>query len=158
MLVGMARKAIAAMLLVAIAAWTELALAPMLTMPGGHMHRGHWLVAEVTSQSIADDHAAAARSAKHACCPPAIRHAKRPGTLEFVANSSDCQGSHRCCFRQGPQPVPAPATEIRFSGPQIFAVVAPQVDQPANGFQIVFAPAPVASPPYLQIFGVTLRI
>jgi hypothetical protein len=153
----MARKAIAAMLLVAIAAWAELALAPMLAMPAGHMHRGHALVAEVISQSVADGHTAAAGPAKHACCPPAIRHAEPSGTLELVADSSDCQRSHRCCFGQGPQSVPAPASETRPLGRQMVAAIPSQATQMPSSHTT--APtAPVASRPNPRTFGMTLRV
>jgi hypothetical protein len=154
----MARKAIAGTLLVAIAAWAELALAPMPAMHAGHMHRGRALPVEVISQNAGHDHTAAAGSRKHACCPPPIRHTQLQGTLELVADSSGCQGSHRCCFGQGPQSVPAPASEIRPLGPQIVAATPEQGTQTSNGSDTAVPTAPVASPPDPHIFGMTLRV
>ena len=39
----MAKKAIAAFLLVVIAAWAEMTMAPMFAMHAGHMRTGHEL-------------------------------------------------------------------------------------------------------------------
>lgn len=98
----MLKKSIAAALLVAIVVWAEIALAPMFLMHAWHAHTAH----DMTEPMAAHHHA---MPAGHPCCPRigATENASLP---EFVANSLPCQEQHRCCFRQGPQSVPAPVS------------------------------------------------
>src|ERR1700751_5823567 len=100
----MARKAVAGVLLIAIAVWAEMALAPMLALLARPMHVGHTL--PVASHHVTPHQAVPPEQAeKHSCCPPIPKINEAAGMLELVAESSDCQDSHRCCFRQGPQSV-----------------------------------------------------
>ena len=117
----MAKKVVAGVLLLAIAAWAEMALAPMLAMHA-HAHPGRTLVAELSSRHAPNHHGVAAEQvAKHACCPPVVR-IETEGMVELVAESSGCQDSHRCCFRQGPQSVPAPVSEDQQLRPQVASI------------------------------------
>jgi len=152
----MARKPVAGVLLLAIAAWAELALAPMLAMPAGHIHTGHVLPAEVISQH-ADHHHAARATAKHACCPP-VRSANPEGILELVADASGCRDSHRCCFRQGPQSIPAPVSEAQQFGSEVTSITATHATPNLNVSKQSIVETPVSSPPFRDVFGMTLRV
>src|ERR1017187_1247647 len=100
----MLKKSISAALLVVMMAWAELALAPMLFMHGGPIH-----AAGEMAKHVADHEHAMLASHHHPCCP-AIGKTENLAPIEFAADSSPCDDEHRCCFRQGPQSVPAPVT------------------------------------------------
>lgn len=105
----MVKKSIATALLVAIVAWAEMALAPMLAMPA------HMLPAFVTPAIAFIEHAAMhdhAMPAGHSCCPKisAPNNSEEQAPVEFGSSRLPFQGEHRCCFRQGPQSVPAPVS------------------------------------------------
>jgi len=152
----MARKAIAGVLLLVIAAWAEMALAPMLAILAGHMHGEHALAAKESSQHAAHHAGSTPQGTRHSCCPP-IRSVESESVLELVAENSGCQDSHRCCFRQGPQSVPAPVSEVQRVGP-LSSTASTRATQTANGSYPIVGETELASPPYPQIFGMTLRI
>jgi len=153
----MAKKAIAAVMLLATAAWAEMALAPMLAMYAFHAHAGHAVAPETPSQQAAHHHEASTRSgAKHPCCPP-VRRVEAEGVLVLAAENSGCQDSHRCCLRQGPQSVPAPVSEARQLGP-LSSTTSTQANQVFSVSCSIEAEIETASPPYPHTFGMTLRI
>lgn len=155
---GMARKAVAGVLLIAIAVWAEMALAPMLALLASPMHVGHTLPVQVASQHVTHHQAVPAKQAdKHSCCPPVPKINEAAGMLELMAESSDCQDSHRCCFRQGPRSLPAPVSEARQFGPHVRLTTPTEATQAGDGSYSVITEPP-APPPYPQIFGMTLRV
>lgn len=153
----MVRKAIAGMLLLAIVAWAEMTLAPMLAMYGRHLHVQSAFPANGISQNGPHHHAAPQQATKHPCCPP-VRKIEAEDALELVAENSGRQDSHRCCFRQGPQSVPAPASDARQFGPQLFSTISPHVSVTAGGSHPIDIGMQAASPPYPRTFGMTLRV
>ena len=156
-LLRMARKAIAGMLLLVIAAWAEMAVAPMLAILAGHMHGEHAMASKEFPQHASHRVVSKRQSAKHACCPP-IGRVEAEGVLELVAENSGCQDSHRCCVRQGPQSVPAPASEARRLGPQPSSTATSQAPQIANVSCSIDAEMETDLPAYPHLFGMTLRI
>jgi hypothetical protein len=109
----MARKAISALLLLAVITWAEMALAPLLLL---HAHAG----------MASSDHAEhpAASVPGHACCPKGIT-AVQPVTVPLLAVSSagePCAEQHRCCFRQGPQNPPVPVNDTGRPSRDLMAV------------------------------------
>jgi len=97
----MVKKSIAAALLVAMVAWAEMAMAPMILMHAGHVHPAR----EMAEHKAAHHHF---MPASHPCCP-GLRNTGNTVSLEFASSGLPCQEQHRCCFQQGPQSVPAPA-------------------------------------------------
>lgn len=152
----MAKKLIAAVLLVGITAWAEMTLAPMLAMHAGHMRAGHETVADMAVAPSGHNHAAhmhshaahhhsgdqhssdqqsAQPSAKNSqdaeeatggkpCCPGL--HKSVPAVLLVVAEEAPACDSHSCCFRQGPQSVPAQARDAQTLTRELVAAPAPQ--------------------------------
>src|SRR5215470_10712422 len=96
----MAKKFIAAALLLTTMAWAELALAPMLLMHVWHHQAPPAMPARMAS------HHHHAEAATHPCCPGLHRAVVAP--LELSASGIPCSDEHRCCFRQAPPNVPAP--------------------------------------------------
>ena len=147
----MLKKSIAAALLLVMMAWAELALAPMLFMHGGPIHAS----GEMAKHVATHDHAMPAGHNHHPCCP-AIGKNESIAPIEFAAGSSPCDDEHRCCFRQGPQSVPAPVTT------RVSRELA-QVELVAAGpFRTVGSYLPptllVAPGPPLGQYGMVLRI
>ena len=145
------------MLLLVIAAWAEMAVAPMLAILAGHMHGEHALAAKELPQHASHHVVSARQGAKHACCPP-IGRVEAEGVLELVAENSGCQDSHRCCFRQGPQSVPEPVGEARQLGPQLSSTAPSQAPPIANVSYSIDAETEADLPAYPHLFGMTLRI
>jgi hypothetical protein len=150
----MARKAIAGVLLLAVAAWVEMSLAPMLAMHAGHSHRGDSFVADAALQHAAHGHAPQ-EATTHSCCPP-VRKVEAEGTLELLAKDSGCKESHRCCFRDGPQNVPTVASETRELGLQTFSTISLRATVTANASHPISVATRAASPPHE--FGMALRV
>src|SRR5260370_24162064 len=98
----MVEEAIAAALLVAMAAWAEMTMAPMILMHAGQVHPAR----EMAEHKAAHHHV---MPAAHRCCP-GFRNTEDTVPLEFAASGLPCQEQHRCCFQQGPHSVPAPAS------------------------------------------------
>jgi hypothetical protein len=108
----MGKKAIATVMLLAIAAWAEMALAPMLVMHAGHMRPGHEMAADMPAEHAAHHHAEHAQKAGHSCCPQ-LRRTQPNDVVAMSAGIPACDDPHSCCFRQGPQSVPTPASDAQ---------------------------------------------
>lgn len=95
----MARKIISAMLLAAVAIWAEVTLAPLLSV---HTH----------AQMAAAEHAnhQPAEVPAHPCCPKAHGSPITAPPYAITSAAMPCADEHRCCFRQGPQSAPTPAS------------------------------------------------
>ena len=143
----MLKKSIAAVLLLGMMAWAEVALAPMLFMHAGHVH-----AAPAMAEHAAHHHA---MPAGHACCP-GIGKPVDHGALEFAASEMPCQDEHHCCFRQGPQSVPAPVSTTASSeiAPAQIAGVIPAHDVTGH----VSATILVSTDPPPDQFGMILRV
>jgi len=154
----MVKRAIAAFLLVAMSAWSEMVLAPMLTTRAGHMHPAHAAGAEPAEPVAGHHHGAQAQmSGKMPCCPRV--HAAEPEVLLVVtAGEPPCSDAHRCCFQQGPQSVPAPAGSPKKLTREIAPAMAAVVDR-ANAItghlRRDTPPALHASP---NLLGMILRV
>ncbi len=153
----MARKAIAAALLVAMAAWAEIAVAPMLAMHAGHMRPGHEMAADMPAEHATHHHAEREQMAGHPCCP-GVHRAESETMFALTAGVPACDDPHSCCFRQGPQSVPAPAgSEQKLSRdmtPTGAAMISPTLEAAERAIDNkVFAFRP---PP--DLFGMTLRV
>ncbi len=148
----MFKKSIAAALLVVMVAWAEMALAPMLAMHAGHVHPAREMAEHVAGQMAAHHHV---MPAGHRCCP-GLGKTENTAPLEFAASSLPCQDEHRCCFQQGPQSVPAPASS-RLSR----EIVPAKIDEfsPAHDAESHLSPATAVAvgPPPGQ-FGMVLRV
>jgi len=157
----MAKRSIAVVLLVAITAWAEMALAPMLAMSHGHMRPRQAVLAEVPASHIGTNHGAhhdmdhAQLPGGLACCP-GLHEPQPVATLELVSGAPACDDTHSCCFRQGPQSVPGGSAPkiTREMAPAHFAVVNPE-RRPATrqGCE-----RRVESPPPPAVFGMVLRV
>jgi hypothetical protein len=152
----MARRAIASLLLLVIAAWAEMTLAPMLA---GHMRSGHEMAADMPTHPAGHHHAAQSQAVSEArpCCPSV--HKTEPADLpKLVSGGPACDDPHRCCFRQGPQSVPAPLRNVqsvtREMAPALSAEVIPVLRPVAPAIQD--SSLTLSSPS--DIFGMTLRI
>lgn len=144
----MVKKSIAAALLVAMVAWAEMAMAPMILMHAGHVHRAREMA----------EHQAAHHDvmpAGHPCCP-GLRNPENTVPLEFAA-SLPCQEQHRCCFRQGPQSVPAPVSAGHRFPRQIALVEIAELRPDVAESQLL--PSAVVVPgPSPGLFGMVLRV
>ena len=146
----MVRKGIAVVLFIALCAWVEMLMAPMLLM--------HTLHAQpVTMAPAAAGHQHRAASATHSCCPGLRKAALAVPLLEFAANSQPCTEQHRCCFQQAPGNAPAPAqdNDVRSLGFEPVSRVA-SVSDAVESCSVVTAVQPRHSPP--AEFGTVLRI
>lgn len=155
----MARKAIAAVLLVAMAAWAEMALAPMLAMHAGHMRPGHEMAADMPSgthhRAQPTEHA---QMDPHRPCCPGLQGAEPAIIIEIASTAPGCDDRHSCCFRQGPQSVPAPAGDVQRMAHEMAPAtvvevtpVCPAVKRAAYDRVLV-----MSFPP--DVFGMTLRV
>ena len=155
------------MLLVAMMAWAEMALAPMLAMQAGHMRPGHEMAADMPLEHAAHHHAAMHHAAQAAdaaqtnsgrpCCP-GVYTAQPEVVLELSAGSFGCDDPRSCCFQQGPQSIPAPARDVQKLTRDLTPVVVAEVDpvqpamkRPVGDSNLVLSPPP-------DIFGMTLRV
>lgn len=151
----MAKKLIAATLLVAMAAWSELTLAPMLTMRLEHMHPRHTATADYPPGQAGNSHAHTTGAMR--CCPG--KHvAEAEIQLVAAADNLPCGDAHRCCFGQGPQSVPAPAND----GRRLSRGTAPTPAAIVNSFVSIQVRATDESTPVLRaapdLLGMTLRV
>jgi hypothetical protein len=163
----MAKKAIASVLLVAMMAWAEMALAPMLAMHAGHMLPGHEMAADMPPERDAHHHAAMHHAAQVAepeqmnsgrtCCP-AVHKAEPEVVLELSAGTWGCDDPHSCCFQQGPQSVPVPARDVQKLTRDVAPVVVAEVNpaQPAMKRTVGNSALAVSPPP--DVFGMILRV
>jgi hypothetical protein len=144
----MRKKSIAAALLVATVAWAEMALAPMLAMVAWHVHPAR----EMSEQKAAHHHV---MPAGHPCCP-GLGKAENTTPLELAAGGLPCKDQHRCCFRQGPQSIPAPAS-ARLSQEIVPAEIAAL--SLAHDAESHISPATaVALSPSPDLLGMVLRV
>jgi hypothetical protein len=107
----MAKRLTAAFMLLAVGAWAEMALAPVLLMHAEHMRPGHQMAADMAAH--ASHHHESTEAAARPCCP---EHRGMESAIEVSSLDSDapaCDDPHDCCFRQGPQSVPAPAGNLK---------------------------------------------
>jgi len=153
----MAKKAIAAVLLVTMAAWAEMAMAPMLAMHAGHMRPGHEMAADMPAEYATHHHTEHAQMPGHPCCP-GLHRAEPEDVLVLRAGDPACDDPHSCCFRQGPQSVPAPVRDLqklaREMVPAGAAIVRPAVvaaERAIGNEDLAFRPPP-------DVFGMPLRV
>lgn len=154
----MAKKTLAAFLLLAIAAWAELAIAPMIAMRAGHMHPGHEMAVDMPGNQAAHHHAEHAQAMTMSHCCPGLYRVTPEALLELASGAPACDEHHRCCFRQGPQNMPTPAREAERmapdSAPIQFADVSPALENRHN------EPSEknLALPTLPDVLGMTLRV
>jgi len=143
-------------LLLVTLAWAEMTMAPMLAMHSGHMRSGQKKAANVSGPS-AHQQRGHTHAAGLLCCP-GLRTTETATDSEMISDSLPCADGHRCCFRQGPQSVPAPpSSEEKLAhemGPASVTtpsplVVAPNRTLEHGSFALLFPSSP---------FGVQLRI
>jgi hypothetical protein len=154
---SMAKKAIAAVLLVAMLAWAEMAMAPMLAMHAGHMRPGHEMDADMPAEHAAHHHAEHAQMAGHSCCP-GLHRAEPEAMLALTATAPACDDPHSCCFRQGPQSVPAPASDVQKLAREMAPVGATTVRPLIEGSRRATDNQVLAFRPPPDAFGMTLRV
>jgi len=150
----MVKKSIAATLLVAMVAWAEMAMAPMILMHAGHVHPAVEMAEHVAAHHDAAHHHA--MPAGHACCP-GLRNTENTVPLEFAASSMPCQEQHRCCFQQGPQSVPAPASAGQRFSQEIASAEIAQLSLTHNESHVSPAAAVALGPPP-SLLGMILRV
>jgi len=148
----MFKRSIAAALLMAMVAWAEMALAPMLLMHAGHVHAAGEM-SEHSAGQMAAHHRA--MPAGHPCCP-GLGTTGNAAPIEFAASSLPCQDEHNCCFQQGPQSVPAPVSS-RLSR-EIAAAEIAELSPARDAESHVSAAAEVAPGPPPGQFGMVLRV
>jgi len=145
----MLKKSIASALLVVMVAWAEIALAPMLAMHAGHVH---------PARENAANQMAAHHGAGHPCCPGLGKAAENTTPPGFAATNQPCPDEHRCCFRQGPQNVPAPPNAgDKLSRDVVPAVMAELSQDRDVTSQASTSAVSVLSPPP-DLFGMILRV
>jgi len=149
----MFKRSLAAALLMVMVAWAEMALAPMLFMPAGHVHAAREMAEPVSEKTVAHHHHA--MPAGHPCCP-GIGKTENTAPSEFAAINLPCQNEHRCCFQQGPQNVPAPvnARVSREIAPAAITEISPDRDAESHVSPTI---ALTPGPPPGQ-FGMVLRV
>jgi len=153
----MAKKAIAVMLLVAMMAWAEMALAPMLAMHAGHMRPGHEMAADMPAHH---GHNAAHRQAKAEglpCCP-GFHKAQPEVAMIAITGAPACDDPHSCCFRQGPQSVPAPVRDAQKLSREIAPTVVAKLTPACHTARIVSRDCALELSPPADVFGMILRI
>jgi len=153
----MAKRATAAVLLVSVLAWAEMALAPMLAMHAAHIRPGHEMATDMPAEHAG--HHPQHGETNHACCPQAHKTISE-NTGEFAASAPGCTDPHSCCFRQGPQSVPAPAREPagndQLAKELISAVLA--YGTSVSGAKREFCDSTLPLRPPAEVFGMTLRV
>jgi hypothetical protein len=155
----MAKKAIAVFLLVVIAAWAEMTMAPMFAMHFGHMRPGHEMAVDMPGHNHSGHgHAEHAAMVEGRACCPGMHKAQPEALLEMVSGAPACDDPHSCCFRQGPQSVPAPARDVQRLNRQMAPAVAVSISPVFSAAKsAVRDDVPMFSPPP-DVFGMTLRV
>jgi len=155
----MARKSIALALLIGITAWAEFALAPMLLMHSGHMRPGHEMAVDMPH---AGHHPHGAPSdngqgAQKPCCP-GLHHPGDAIVSEIESAMHACDDPHSCCFRQGPQSVPAPASDTQKLSRELPPIIAVEVvSAQLVAERVASDSSPTTSPPP-DVLGMILRV
>ena len=153
----MAKKAIAMMLLVAMVAWAEMALAPMLAMHAGHMRPGHEMAADMPAQYGHHAQHQQAKAEGLPCCPGF--HKVQPEATPMVsARAPACDDPHSCCFRQGPQNVPAQLRDAQKPTRDITPAVLAQSPPACATARVSLPDSVLESSPPADVFGMILRI
>jgi len=150
----MLRKALASVLLLAIAAWAELALAPMLAMHAGHMLPGHEMAADMPAHHA---HHGMSGDAQKPCCP-GFHKAQPEAEFVLLSTAPACEDQHSCCFRQGPQSVPAPVRDVQNLTQEIAPVVIAEAAPPRTAPRFAPRDSELSLSPPPDLFGMTLRI
>ena len=145
----MVKKSIAAAMLVAMVAWAEMAMAPMILMHAGHVHTAR----EMAEHKGTHHHV---MPAGHPCCP-GLGNTENAAPLVFAASSLPCQDEHRCCFRQGPQSVPAPASAGHRLSQEVAPAETAQLSLTHTESHVSPAVAVVLGPPP-SLLGMVLRV
>jgi hypothetical protein len=154
----MGKKGIAAILLVVIAAWAEMAMAPMLAMHAGHMRPGHEMAADMPAEHSAHHHSQPAQAATGRPCCPGVHAAEPVEVMELVSGAPACDDPHSCCFRQGPQSVPAPARDVQRLARQMAPAAAVEINpERAAAKSAIHSTALILHCPP-DVFGMTLRV
>ena len=154
----MAKKGIAAFLLVVIAAWAEMTMAPMFAMHAGHMRPGHEMAIDMPPQHAGHNHAGHGNKAEGQPCCPVLHKMAPVAMLEMVSGSPACDDPHRCCFRQGPQSMPAPARDIQRLARDLAPVEVIEVSPPREAPTGAIRNFALALSPPPDVFGMTLRV
>lgn len=149
----MGKKYIAAVLLLAVGTWIEMALAPMLLMSAGHVHSA----AEVTQHGVFHHHG---MPAGHACCPKigATGGTEDSGLAEVMSGSLPCTDEHRCCFRQGPQSVPAPVSAGQKLSQELASAEATNFASTPDSVSHVFSVPEFGPGPPPGLLGMVIRV
>ena len=147
------------MLLLVIAAWAEMTAAPMLAMHAGHMRPGHEMAADMPMHHAAHRHAAPspAKSEGRPCCP-SVRKTEPADLPQLFSGGPACDDPHSCCFRQGPQSVPAPLRNVRPVTREMAPALAGELIPVLRLVAPVLRDSSLALSPPPDIFGMTLRI
>jgi hypothetical protein len=145
----MLRKPIAAALLVAMTAWVEMALAPWFAMYIQHQHAAH----EMHAHMAAHEHA---MPAGHPCCLSLAKTANGV-VLELAGDGLPCEDQHRCCFRQAPPSVPAPAAG-RGILRELAALQIVEMDARRDARAVASEATPVALRPPPSSMSMVLRV
>ena len=155
----MVRKSIAAFLLVVIAAWAEMTMAPMFAMHAGHMRPRHEMAADMPRQHAWHNHAGRgqAMAVGRPCCPGL--HKMEPiAMLEVVSGNPACDDPHSCCFRQGPQSVPAPASDVQRLAREMAPAMAVAIHHERGTARRAVRDNLLALRLPPDVFGMTLRV
>jgi hypothetical protein len=153
----MAKKAIAMMLLVAMVAWAEMAFAPMLAMHAGHMRPGHEMAADMPAQYGHHAQHQQAKAEGLPCCPGF--HKAQPEAAPMVsAGAPACDDPHSCCFRQGPQSVPAPVRDAQKMTRDITPALVAKLTPACQTARIALHDSTFGLSPPAVVFGMILRI
>ena len=154
----MAKKAVAAVLLVAMVAWAEMTLAPMLAMHAGHIRPRHEMAPDMPAErAAADHHAEHASMSGHPCCP-GLHQPENAADLTLTTGAPPCEDPHSCCFRQGPQSVPAPASDIQRLAREMAPAVAVEINPERGTAKNALRDSVPALLPPPDLFGMTLRV
>jgi hypothetical protein len=148
----MLKKSMAALLLVVVVAWAEMALAPMFIMQVWHVHPAR----EASAPMAAGHHE---MPTGHRCCPGISdpRRKTENAPVEIAVSNLPCQDQHRCCFRQGPLNVPAPVSARQEVSRALASANVAELSPPQTGSND-FSPTPVASGPPPGLLGMILRV
>jgi hypothetical protein len=154
----MRKRAIAAFLLVAMTAWAEMALAPMLAMHAGHMLPGHEMAGDMPALPGGHHHHGNSKMDPGRPCCPRIRAPEPAVIIAMSAGAAACNDPHSCCFRQGPQSVPAPASNVEKLVREVAPALALQVTPVRPVARFVLRDSSLAFSPPPDIFGMVLRV
>lgn len=151
----MLKKSFAAALLVAMVAWAELTMAPMIVMQLWHAHAGR----EMSANMAAQRHS---MPAGHPCCPgvgkTGVRKTLDVAVLDFGATSPPCRDEHRCCFRQGPVNVPVPVSARAGLSQNAAPAEIAALDLARDSESYLSSPAAIALGPPPSPLGMVLRV